>query len=93
MKQMGAITYIRGCKAIYDEQEQKWTFDDGQIVGDIIEICPRCHTHHLSYDCDYCLRPLLQTDFIVSACCGHGVERGYIKLADGRLFREVTNDE
>lgn len=81
---MVAKCLIRGNEIYYDEKTQKWICDDELV-------CPRCHQLHSDDDCDYCLRDLLDCEFIVSACCGHGVEKGYIKLKDGRTFREEYN--
>ena len=85
---MVATSYVRGHKVYYDDEKEKWLFANDKLNDKVAEVCPRCCQPHLPNDCDYCLRPLQQTDFIVSACCGHGVERGYIKLADGRIFYE-----
>ena len=85
---MTVTTYIRGKKAYFDDERQIWFFEDGNEVGKVAEICSRCHTHHLPNECDWCLRPLKECGMIVSACCGHGIEPGYIQLKDGRIFRE-----
>lgn len=89
---MVATSFVRGNKVFYDENAG-WVFENGDKVGDVLEVCPHCNHTHMSDDCDWCLRELKKCDFIVSACCGHNVEQGYIQLADGRLFREVLNDE
>ena len=85
---MVAKSYIRGHKAYFDENENKWLFDDEKLNNEIVEVCPHCHHIHMSEDCDWCLKSLEKCDFIVSACCGHSVEKGYIMLKDGRVFRE-----
>lgn len=90
---MVATSFIRGHKISYDENKLEWVFEDGSRVGDTLEACVRCKQSHSADDCDYCLKPLQKCDFIVSACCGHGVEKGYIVLKDGRIFKEVINDE
>ena len=89
---MVATSFVRGHPISYDEN-MGWVFEDGGRVGDVLEVCPRCCQSHSPNDCDYCLKPLQQTDFIVSACCGHGVEQGYIQLSDGRVLREVRINE
>ena len=61
-----------------------------EIIEKVADNAP--NENYIVY-CDYCLRPLQECNFIVSACCGHSVEQGYIQLADGRLFREVIIDE
>ena len=85
---MVATSYVRGHKIYYDEKASKWLFCDDKLNDTDVEVCPNCRQPHLPNDCDYCLRPLQECSFIVSACCGHNVERGYIKLKDGRIFRE-----
>ncbi len=92
---MVAESFIRGHKVHYNEKQEKWVFNDKQLNDAFVEVCPRCCQSHLPNDGDYCLRPLQKYDYIVSACCGHGVKQGYIQLADGRVFREekVISDE
>ena len=92
---MVATGYIRGNKVYYDENEKKWEYYDEKLrnSNNIVEICPNCHQPHLPDDCDFCLRELMCCEFIESACCGHNVEKGYIQLKDGRVFREEKKDE
>lgn len=90
---MVITSHIRGHKVYYNEKQRKWIFVEEELNDDCAKVCPRCCQPHSSDDCDYCLRPLQECDYIVSACCGHSVKQGYIQLADGRLFREVINDE
>ena len=92
MRNLVATSFVRGHLISYDEN-RGWVFKKCSMVGNVLEVCPRCCQSHSPNDCDYCLKSLQQTDFIVSACCGHGVEQGYIQLADGRLFREVMINE
>ena len=88
---MVAKTYIRGNKVYFDEDENEWLFYDEKLNNENVEVCPRCHHIHKIDDCDWCLRELEKCDFIISACCGHNVEKGYIMLKDGRIFREDTD--
>lgn len=92
---MTVTSYIRGHKVYYDENDKEWKYCDEKLKNSdkIAEVCPRCCQPHLSFDCDFCLRPLQYCKFIVSACCGHGVEQGYIQLADGRIFREENGGD
>lgn len=85
---MVAKGYIRGHKAYFDENKNEWLFCDEKLNNESAEVCPHCNHTHMSDDCDWCLRELEKCDFIISACCGHNVEKGYIMLEDGRIFRE-----
>lgn len=85
---MVAKCYIRGHKAYFDENKNEWLFCDEELNNENVEVCPHCNHTHMSDDCDWCLRELKKCDFIISACCGHNVEKGYIMLKDGRIFRE-----
>ena len=85
---MVAKTFIRGHKAFYDEKSGKWKFYE-QSKNTENEVCPRCCQPHIQTDCDYCMKPLRDCNYITSACCGHGVQNGYIVLQDGRIFEEV----
>ena len=91
---MVAKQHIRGNPIYYDEEEDKWKWFDGS--DDVMKPCVRCGEYPVENDCDYCLRHLLDCDYISNACCGHGVDKGYIMLEDGRIFvyvGEVVNDE
>ena len=87
--------FVRGHKVFYDEKAKVWLYQEDKSDVSIIneKPCKKCGRLPTNNGADYCLRELEQTDFIVSACCGHGVEQGYIQLADGRLFREVMIDD
>ena len=88
---MTVIQHIRGHLVDYDDEKKCWRYkdtgkrvfpDDGNIK------CTRCQKTPV-HDADFCLQGLRSSDFITAACCGHGVFPGYIKLADGRVFREA----
>ena len=88
---MSARQYLRGHEIYYDEKQQTWRFsnNDADITND--RPCKKCGKQSID-DIDFCLYALHDCDFIQSACCGHGVKKGYIKLKDGRIFREENGD-
>ena len=82
---MTATGQIRGHKIYYDYDAREWKYcDNHKSMNSEIRPCVDCK--HLPVDDkDYCLRNIE----VISACCGHGVDKGYIKLKDGRIFREA----
>lgn len=62
---------------------QPWTYDDtGTPIPEDRE-CPNCHQHGAD-GCDPCLGRL---PGVFAACCGHGVEEGYISFENGITVR------
>lgn len=83
---MVANGFIRGHKVYYDDKSGFWYYSDGKRVYDNdCRECVKCGKPPID-DIDFCLYALHDCDFINSACCGHGVEEGYIMLKDGRRF-------
>lgn len=59
--------------------------DTGELCWEVpIRPCPKCGEAPSEDNHDPCIRNLPGVAF---ACCGHGVEQGYIKFEDGRVFR------
>lgn len=85
---MTAKAYTRGHEVYYDEEEKEWRYNDNHTSINNNRLCSKCDKQPID-DVDFCLYGLHDCDFIVSACCGHGVENGYILLKDGRRFEEV----
>ena len=85
---MTAEAFIRGHEIYYDCNTMAWRYKNThKIVKDDDLECPRCNEKPVD-GVDFCLQGLKDCGFISDACCGHGVEKGYIKLKDGRIFRE-----
>ena len=84
---MTVESYCRGHKIYYDEKTETWRFTDNDADINNNRQCTKCGKQPIN-DVDFCLQGLTTSDFISDACCGHGVEKGYIKLKDGRIFRE-----
>lgn len=83
---MTAWGYNRGRKSYYDVETKEWLYADTHEPCESERPCPRCGHQHEIDDPDFCLGFLGEN--VISACCGHGVEPGYIVLKDGRYFEE-----
>lgn len=74
---MTAYGYMRGNRIEYSEAAQKWYYAD---TGEFIDLdherpCTLCHKPPTHEGYDACLGEL---PGVLNACCGHGVEDGYI---------------
>ena len=58
-------------------------YEDGESA-DIPRACPRCKKFPTEEGHDPCLSNL---PGVVGACCGHGVQQGYIRFEDGTYIR------
>lgn len=80
---------LNGHKFYYDPDTNEYRYCSS---GKIIErSCKRCREFSTPEGYDYCLDNLGPK--VMSACCGHGCHRGFIKFTDGRIFLEVTENE
>lgn len=86
--------FNRGHEIFLNTKDNEWYYTETNTkVSDNEDIeCLRCKKQSIG-DVDFCLYNLKDCGFIVSACCGHGVEKGYIMLKDGRRFEEVIYDD
>jgi len=84
---MSATGHIRGHKIYFSEEDKRWHYKDTDniVTESDIQYCVKCRKPCID-GVDFCLYGLRDCDFINSACCGHGVEQGYIMLKDGRRF-------
>ena len=79
--------------ACYADQDQAgvyslWKYrDDGSSIYDKERPCPRCGDLSSKDGHDNCIANLSGVEF---ACCGHGVEDGYVKCNDGHVIRFGT---
>lgn len=104
---LGAIGTARGNPIRYDEAREQWVMPDGSPIDEFIPCAKcgrgpvpmrlpdesgRWHTALV----DSCLYEVVRAlngggVATVLSCCGHGAERGYVLLADGRrLHIEAT---
>lgn len=85
-------TYIRGHKVIY--RNKQWIFEDtGKLAptpqSELNVKCGFCGRDPVDKQ-DYCIKDL---PGVVFACCGHGVEKGYIRFENGVTIRGRFNVE
>ena len=81
-------SFNRGYAIYYDDEKRDWFYCDDNSSANIDRPCKRCGGKANRYGHDYCMKNLTGCEGIISACCGHGVEKGYIMLKDGRVFEE-----
>jgi hypothetical protein len=81
-----------GHKIYFDNEDSEWHYSDDKslfIFGD--RPCTKCNHFQTDKGHDYCIRNL---PGVKNACCGHGIEDGYIQFNDGRCIRgkfEIEN--
>lgn len=68
-----AITYFRGHKCYFDGES--WRYFDNDEKVDERRVCKKCEKVPTQEGYDACLGQIPQA---VSACCGHGIHKGYI---------------
>ena len=73
---MSSRSYIRGWDVYYDFGERTWRYtdDDEKCYSENERPCKYCDEPAF-ISCDACLGLI---PGVKSACCGHGVEQGYI---------------
>ena len=67
------VSYSRGNKIYLDGSVWKYAVDNS--IHDDSKPCVRCGKMPYENGCDACIGRL---EGVTSACCGHGVEHGYI---------------
>jgi hypothetical protein len=81
---MTAYCYLNGHEAYWDIDTDQWLWcDNNQPTGwgnDCKRECPACNKPPTSEGYDACLGHIKGADY---ACCGHGVEDGYIIYKNG----------
>ena len=76
--------YLNGSKIKWDKSEKIFKYIDGvKVTKETIKPCPICGEHQTN-GCDPCLGVLPGVE---SACCGHGVKKGYIIFSDGTKIK------
>ena len=76
---MAATSFNRGHKVVWDGSQ--WLYDDTKEPSNYERPCPRCGHMPTPEGHDHCLGHI---DGVTSACCGHGVHKGFILYKDGR---------
>lgn len=72
---MTVTTHSRGHIIYWDDKEQIWRYMDDDTPAEIERPCVRCGRMPTPDGYDACLG---YVEGASSACCGHGVESGYI---------------
>jgi hypothetical protein len=72
--------------AIYTINGTEWFYvDNDEPIRNAPERkCPKCDKYPTNDGHDPCIADLPGVDF---ACCGHGVEQGYVKFSNGQIIR------
>ena len=83
---MTAKSYYKGHEIYYDYDKKEWLYMDNNTSILTERPCKKCGKQSLLQGEDYCIGNLGEK--VKSACCGHGVEKGYILFKDGRRFDE-----
>ena len=67
---------------IYTYDFKKWFYEDGEITKKVSKTkkCIKCNCAKIDGKYDNCLGKI---DGCISACCGHGLDDGYIYFSDG----------
>ena len=75
-------SHIRGWPMYWDDKEEIWRYCDNDEAVDDTRECVRCGNPPTAEGYDDCLGFLEGAE---SACCGHGIEDGYIivEVSDG----------
>jgi len=71
--------YLFGHKVTWCEETESWLDDTGKEPETDLA-CPKCHKKQTKEGHDPCIANLPGVKF---ACCGHGVDDGYIWFEDG----------
>ncbi|MDD5551195.1 MAG: hypothetical protein PHS34_08050 [Candidatus Omnitrophica bacterium] len=72
---MSVWAYSRGHKIEYDLLKCRWIYSDNKEIFDDSRPCVKCGKYPTKEGYDACLGFIPN---IKNACCGHGVEKGYI---------------
>lgn len=79
---MKILTSLQGHEIYWDEEFRVWHYsDDNTLVPDNPQRpCVKCDKLPTKDSHDFCIQNL---PGVVNACCGHGVEDGYIIFENG----------
>jgi len=80
---MTAYTLYNGHIIKWNNKTKKWHYKDGKLATEFRK-CPKCGKLPTNKGHDACLSNL---PGIKNACCGHGVEDGYLEFEDGTYLR------
>lgn len=80
---MTATSYNNGNKIFWHDSTYQWYYEDKQSIKKLRK-CPKCNKLPDKNGNDACLGNLTG---VKNACCGHGVEDGYIQFLNGTTIR------
>lgn len=83
---MTVTAYHRGHQVYYNTETGEWLYVDDDSSASVDRPCKRCGVKATVFGHDNCMKDLTDCIGVQSACCGHGVQEGYILLTDGRRF-------
>ena len=87
---MTATGYSHGNPIEYDVKRKIWVYPNTQTpILNNPRKCPKCGKMPTKEGYDACLGHI---DRATSACCGHGVEQGYIVI-DGEYIKFLNKEE
>ena len=66
-------SYSRGHEIYYDGID--WRYSDDNSIHDDSRPCKKCNCYPTPEGYDSCLGKI---EGVIHACCGHGVEKGYV---------------
>lgn len=83
-KKMSATTRVQGHEIQYDHELDSWKYRDTKelVTPSNIRKCIKCGNKESEQGHDFCIQNLGK---VINACCGHGVEKGYIQFDDGTI--------
>lgn len=81
-------SFCNGHKIYYEDNVWRYIDTDESIT--VKRPCVKCGKYVTPEGHDACIANL---PGVVNACCGHGVEKGYIHFKDGRVIRGYFNVE
>lgn len=83
---MGTISNVKGHNIYYDKVNSCWKYEDNNEIFDKNNerLCKKCGNKSTDKGHDSCLGHL---GIIINACCGHGINEGYLQFDCGTTIR------
>jgi hypothetical protein len=81
---MVARRNINGHSAYYNWDKEEWLYVDNDESASVKRPCITCKQYQTAEGHDHCIQNL---PGVIQACCGHGVEEGYIRFENGKEFK------
>jgi len=81
---MGGRTSLNGHQIYFDNEF--WRYVDSDEIADMKHerSCVKCGKLPTDNGDDFCISNL---GYVTNACCGHGIDIGYIQFDDGTIIR------